>query len=506
MAKYACVHCNLDFEDDDEKPRCPKCMRRNGVETRTVVRPSSQPGGLGRVLIAATIIGALVIGLWWWLRAPELQAEVPAEPLSGDLLGRYLERQGVTDASWASLFEIDAAGEQALETRAWDATVPRRARARRVRRPTNWADADRTAYPLEVALLAIADARKEDREAMLAECWRLPDSKSPPDPSGILGYYVVAEGDNWRDPFAGNTLKPNSDNCRVLTDVQAVAAAMNTNAVGDLHDEPDGKKALKVVQRALKLDPRSVQLRLVHATILLSSAAFEEGSKEVQAAVSIRADSATLLHMANLHTINAQYAQMAGSRETFDRELGAAATLATDALNQTPNFAMARMVLAEVHLAKDERALARAQLELAERDDPDDPNLQMMWAQYHVTRGEHSEAVARIDKATDHSPDQWMVWLRAADIYRAAGDLEGAAQKIEEARMRIPRDMRAEFEKRAAMILGENLRPPPGADQGAVDPLGLPDPSTAAPGGGLADPSDLKLRDPGDDFELDLNP
>jgi hypothetical protein len=30
--RYRCVHCDLRFEIQDEKPRCPRCLRRSGLD------------------------------------------------------------------------------------------------------------------------------------------------------------------------------------------------------------------------------------------------------------------------------------------------------------------------------------------------------------------------------------------------------------------------------------------------------------------------------------------
>ena len=60
--KYFCAHCDEEFVPDEPsgKPRCPRCMRRGGVE-RVADVPVAAPAQ--RKWIAVALGALLVVGL-----------------------------------------------------------------------------------------------------------------------------------------------------------------------------------------------------------------------------------------------------------------------------------------------------------------------------------------------------------------------------------------------------------------------------------------------------------
>src|SRR5690606_33093934 len=132
-------------------------------------------------------------------------------------------------------------------------------------------------YPLELAALMTSALRALDVEAMVAEAIRFPGDRTPPDPSGQLGYFVVAvyEGDagqgepTYFDPYGGRANAP--EESRVLTDLQAIAAGLGTRALHLLSRESDPERAIEASTQALRLDRRSPALRAVRGAILIAS-------------------------------------------------------------------------------------------------------------------------------------------------------------------------------------------------------------------------------------------
>ena len=61
--KYFCAHCDKEFvpEDAEDKPRCPQCMRRGGVEPVKAVAPDAS-ASRPRCLIVALLLVVVGIG------------------------------------------------------------------------------------------------------------------------------------------------------------------------------------------------------------------------------------------------------------------------------------------------------------------------------------------------------------------------------------------------------------------------------------------------------------
>ena len=93
-SKYFCAHCNQEFvpETPDAKPRCPRCMRKAGVE------PAQQAVSQGRarrpwVLIVALLIVGVGIGYGLYVATRvALEETPPLRPLTAKELAAYLER------------------------------------------------------------------------------------------------------------------------------------------------------------------------------------------------------------------------------------------------------------------------------------------------------------------------------------------------------------------------------------------------------------------------------
>jgi hypothetical protein len=199
---------------------------------------------------------------------PSVAGDVPMRPLSTSELRAHLVERDVTPEPFVGLFEANDAvsdlGERGVDGKsgaveqargvvallrerasagafvAWPMDVPRDTAPKLAASVAEaLTESDHHLYPLEVAALAVAALRAEGVPAMLAEVWKFDGDRRPPDPSGQIGYFVVAvyAGDagqgepTYLDPYGGRTSAPTEGFVRVLDDTQAVAAMMSLDAL-----------------------------------------------------------------------------------------------------------------------------------------------------------------------------------------------------------------------------------------------------------------------------------
>ena len=230
-SRYHCAHCDLQFDSDEAKPRCPQCMRRNGVEDVATPVAAAEPSGGKRWLIWGSLALLAVGAIAWAMqnRGDTLQRVVPSEALSSSELSAYVTREGVDAPIARALFtlEDDVAAKfvangssdeeksrsllASLQKQKWWASnLPAQALNQDVRSASEFAatmnDEDRPAvYPLEVSVFFTALLRQHGVSAVVGECWSLGAHRTPLDPSGLIGFYVSAVGaedsTTWLDPF-----------------------------------------------------------------------------------------------------------------------------------------------------------------------------------------------------------------------------------------------------------------------------------------------------------------
>ncbi|MFK7990315.1 MAG: hypothetical protein AB8I08_30115, partial [Sandaracinaceae bacterium] len=285
--KYLCVHCDKTFEHDDDAPkkaRCPECLRVNGLEEVKSAKPgeAARPPWMMWAAAGAALVAAGVGYTLWAGEASEtVTGDVPLAPLDQGAIDAQLNARAVdarelarmlvpseTVTSWAeantsgstpaakaeSLLEAIRSRAEAGAFERWSMGVPRDT-------PISGSDDTLEAlsedggrhhlYPLEVATLMAAGLRSVDVDAMVAEAIAFPGDRTPPDPSGQFGYYVVAmypngagEGDPaFSAPYSGREVAPGDH--RVLTDVQAIAAGLSTRSLHLLSRESDPERAME---------------------------------------------------------------------------------------------------------------------------------------------------------------------------------------------------------------------------------------------------------------------
>lgn len=488
--KYLCVHCDKIFEHDEEagkKPRCPKCMRVNGLEVLPAPKKRSssaeRPPWLGWVTAGGLLVAAGVGYAFWAHRAADtVSGDVPLLPLDRAATDGYLRARGIdarelnqlllpSDAidRWADEVSGDVRGtmekagaiRDAIRARAeagaferWSFGVPRdtpMALPEQVLEMLAEEGARHHLYPLELAALMVSALRAEGVEAMVADVVRYPGDRAPPDPSGQLGYYVVAvypgsagEGEpRYFDPYGGREGQP--EDARVLTDLEAIGAALSTRGLYLLSRESQPERAIEASNQAVRLDGRSPSNRAVRGAILIAAGRTEEGLDELDSAKQLRPDAPRRNLLAGIHLAQ--------------QDLDAASREVTAALEDAPEFAPGHATLAAIHLARGEADLARSELEQAQRIDPQLHQLPQLWAMYYATTGDLPRAVERAQHAVEANPDI-QTRLLAARIYRQAARYDLMRREARAVLDRTPSRREAEMRELIRRMLGPTALEP----------------------------------------------
>jgi tetratricopeptide (TPR) repeat protein len=521
--RYLCVHCDEKFELAAEaEPRCPRCLRLHGLRALSEAPAPPRPGSARRGLLAAAfgllLLAAGAAGYFLYRREqvePE-PAELLRTPLDGRVLERALERRGVKGEALARLLLPDDAVEGFAERAAASATGPA-GKARAVVKALQaraaakafvaWSlsepraeppltaeqaaaaiardGARKQLYPLEVAALAVAALRALDVPAMLAEVYDVAGERAPLDPSGRFGYFAVAligepgAAPQLLDAYGGRD-RLAAKGQAVLSDIEAVGAALSLRAGARLARNEDPAQALRDADAAVALLPGSPSVRTQRATVLLASAASEPGTAELQAAAQIASDSARSNNLAMLHLAK-------GDGERAAREV-------SQALAEHPDYALAHVTLAAVQLASGEREQARAALQRAEALAPDLHALALTWAQFHASAGQVDAALSYAERAVEARPEDPQSRLLLAGLYRQAARYDDMRAQARAVLQRTPAALQSRMRELIGRLLGPTALEP-AAD--AADTDDVPGGSAPDAGAARAGSQTLQLDAPG---------
>ena len=517
---YYCAHCNKEFvpEGGDTKPRCPQCMRRGGVERAQEVAATGRARRPWVLIIALLIVGGGVGYGLYVATTVALEENPPLRPLSAKELAAYLERDEIRVGPYESLMmlsgdvegwpdgaaEISAKMQAASSRWSLERPLPRKVLgADETLARIDAAQGRVDLYPLELATAMTALLRARGVNAMVAEAWELEGTGAPADPSGMLGYFVVAvyesadaaEPSAFLDPWGGGEVAPAS--VRVLRDTEVLAAALGTEAARVFARSGDGTKALPMIETALLLDPVSPSLRGVNATILLESGGVDQAVKEFEAAAQLRPDGPRQLNTVQLHLAQASMLEMNGQKDAAEAEFNRGSRIVGEVIERWPRYARAHVLLASVYLGNDESERARLELEAAQALSPDAPLLWSIWAQHDLSTNDPIAAASKMKRAVSLDPDNWQLRLQAARVLQGADDDQGAEENLAVAMRMVPPGKRADVQSFVERMMGARALGEPrskAAEQAPSHPALL-----------LGDPSDLRLRDPGEDLQLELN-
>jgi tetratricopeptide (TPR) repeat protein len=348
---------------------------------------------------------------------------------------------------------LEAFREKAREERfvRWSIGVPRETPPATARTAFEWLgeeEARARLYPLEAAAIMTAALRSQGVDAMVVEIYRFPGDDAPPDPAGHFGYYGVAvydgevgEGDpTLYDPWAGHDAQPEEDDYRVMTDVEAVGAAISLRAIQLMVRETDPEQAVSVSGDALALCPRSPAVRSVRGAILLTAGNPTEALAELQAAEQLRSDGPRHNLLAGIYLAQGEY-------EDAQREVNAA-------LEEFPEFAGAHATLAALHLGNAEPDQAEQELRTAERIDPDLHVLPGLWATFYAATGELERAVEYARRSVEANAGDLQARLMAARIYRQAAEYDDMRREARAVLEATPASRRERMRELILELLG----------------------------------------------------
>ena len=528
---HYCAHCNQEFvpQGDEADTRCPRCMRQTGVRAAGEVqvnKASKRPA-----LLAALVLVVVAVGAYGWYRSSTaLEETTPLKPLSTGKLRAYLERAKVDSGRYPELFSLDErkdlGGEPGAVARSihermarWplDHHLPRDVwTANEVFQQLDQTEGRVKLYPLEAAVAMAAVLRESGSDAMVVDVWEFEGEGKPPDPSGVLGYFIVAVSESdppnatgLYDPWGGRE-SVRSDATRMLSDTQVVAASLGTNARSMSMQALQAGEALPLIQDALLLDPRAPYLRSAHAKVLIEAGVVKDATEEFEVARQLRDDPPRKLDSAQLRLAQAREFEVNGDNEAALQQWHLANRLAVELVESSPRYAQAQMLLSQIHLTARDLGRARAALDEAERLEPDSVELPLAWAEYYYVNRQPEEAVIVLERAIERRPDDWQLRFQAARAYAGTGDLASSRVHARKALALLPSGRRAKLKTLAREMLGfdpesetdassANL---PDPDPTLRTPYGAPSPFGQA--GAAPRDEDLKLEVPGEDLQLNL--
>jgi len=493
-------------------------MRRGGVERAQEIAASGQARRPWVLIVALLIVGAGIGYGLYVATTVVLEENPPLRPLTAKELAAYLDRDQIRVGPYESLMmlngEVQGWPESAAEVSAkMQAATSRWSLERPLPRELLGADQALARidaaqgrvnlYPLETATAMTALLRARGVKAMVAEAWELEGTDAPADPSGMLGYFVVAvyesaaaaEPSAFLDPWGGGEAEAAS--LRVLRDTEVLAGALGTEAARLFARSGDGAKSLPMIETALLLDPVSPSLRGVNATILLESGGVDQAVKEFEAAAQLRPDGPRQLNTVELHLAQASILEMNGQKDAAKAEFDRGSRIVGEVIERWPRYARAHVLLASVYLGNDELERARLELEAAEALSPDSPLLWSIWAQYHLSVNDPITAGGKMKRAVTLDPDNWQLRLQAARVLQGADDDEGAKENLSAAMQMVSPEKRADIQRFIERMMGPGAlddAPPPAAEEAPAEPALM-----------LGDPANLRLRDPGESLTLELD-
>lgn len=490
--RYLCVHCGHRWSADTPPPRCPECLRKTGVETVAQERRREAPVWFWPVVGGALVLLAGLGYLYWsQAAASTVGDDIAREPLSESTLRGHLRRLSVGDedkvvsffrvsatvTEWASkvagrvegpkgkaeaFLNAFAASERDGHHERWSTSTPRGTPVQSVQETFDQLRDGSNAhlYPLELAMLMAAVLRKLEVPAMLAEVYALPGAKAPPEPSGDLGYFLVMLGEGedatFFDPVAGKVLGAlSSEVVRPVNDVNVAGAVLNHLARHELVNEGESEKALRLLEQAIRLDPRSPSIRSSRADVLVVTGGAQKALEEYEVAAQLRRDPPRRNNLAAIFMELRQHDK--ASREV------------TAALEEAPDYAAGILTLAALKLAEGEREQARSYLERASELDDALPQLPLLWAQYYIETHDQERAIRKADEAVLAMPFDINTAMGAAMIYRVTSQYDKMRRQARKILELAPPAQRAMYETVLPRRLGPTALEDPDADADLTD-------------------------------------
>jgi len=361
-------------------------------------------------------------------------------------------------------------------------------------------------YPLEVASLAVAALRSQAVPAMVAELISVDNERAPLDPSGYLGYFVVAVypeepglgAPRLFDPYGGREL-PATPKHNVLSDTRVIGAALALRALHETSYLADPRRALTSSSNAIEIAGTLPSVRTVRGMVVLASRQVEQGMQEFTAARQLRNDAPRLHNVASIEL-------MTGDVEAAVRDLDGA-------LAQAPDFAALHATLGSLALVRGDVEEGARQIDEAEKIAPDLSLVQWAAAELKFREGDRDACLTVARRALASHPS-FDARVRMGVLLRQMVRFDELREVAKELLAMAPAYRQDEVRDLIVAALGpaaldKDARDPEAEEAadptspGIVDPTAAP-PSLVEPGPSRRPEPNFKLR--GDDqLQLHLN-
>lgn len=456
--RYTCANCDHSFETEDDKPRCPQCLRRHGLiaedgeskhkadrgkkgakgrdasSKADTVQGAPQNADRRRLIIIVAMAVVLVgggVGAYFGLREKPVDGgpkNVALGPVSAKTLRAVARRRGtpVNRIYFQADQAIRTAGRRHARNRDGSKVAAALlkevrqtlgAKGMRIRRTGRTKHgALRTAsqvyaairakdiftvYSYELASLYLALIRAAGLHAVMAEIYRHSDLKGPADPLGHIGHFGVAI--YAKASFKGRPVMVvdpargtlnAAKEYEVLTDLRALAHGLALEALQLAEKQSEAATAIERMDAALRLAPESATLLAAKGMLLLKSGGVDPALNAFLAARSIREDAPRYLLVATCYT------QKDAARGVMNRAL----SNMDEAINRDPGYALAYVMKADLLLRQGKVDLASLQLDKAQEIDAKLVEAVQARALILLASGKKSAGVALLRKAVKLDP------------------------------------------------------------------------------------------------------
>lgn len=466
--QYRCTSCKETFEvPSGDRPRCPECLRIHNVEpVRSKRKKASQNRG-PLIFFAIIALGVGSYVAWYFSQGeeePEEEQALEIGPLAEDELREHLKARRVKGSDVVIPFaESEAVKSFARNAARGKASDGEKARALldaiRARVSANHeryisisprrselltpeetlaalqAEDSYEPYAYEVAALMVTACRSIGVPAVLAEVHQFSNSKAPTDASGVQGYFVAAlpRGSSYSrpilyDPCSGRFEDSAEAEAEVLTDGEAVSAALTLRALWEASHNGDAPAAERLSSKSLALRSGSATVHAARGTVRLLGGGGQLSAgaalEEYEQALRIRPDPQRKVLFARILLATKQARR--------------AEEIVRSAITEAEEFAAAHAILGLIHLANQRVEEAQASLLTAEQLAPRDPHIALMWVQYHVAQQDLESAMEAAQAVVDRIPDDPQPRLMLAQIYYEDARYDEAQEQFRELLRRNP--------------------------------------------------------------------
>jgi len=316
-----CAHCG-QHGIDDSADRCPQCLRATGLVRVAEAPARAAESGRRRsaVILGAVLAAGLAGGMLVYRVVVGRSSGSRGAGRSGEALPPLPASVADGLAFRAVVAQVRNAAQPAARARiVLDVLQARRGTTQPVSdaddAPTARSlDAVFAALPegryssLDLARVALGVLRAAGTEARMAWQSASPRGDEPPEPTGLLGVYVVRVGDSTMDLAGGNVVGPDDLRVRDMDDRATEGALRAQSALAELRTGAAPQRMVALADEAVRAWPTGTVPLAVRAAVFRavgSSSAGDAADRDLAAALALNDDAA-------LHRLRARLAVASG--------------------------------------------------------------------------------------------------------------------------------------------------------------------------------------------------